>query len=76
MEILDALILGAKGKAKTWAIRQWELEVIVHLGWRESSWIRLPIEERYRKLCAFKLPVWLASLEQEEELRKLKAKTR
>lgn len=75
MEILDALMLSAKGKSKTAALKVWEVETILHLGWVESAWIRLPIAERYRKLVGHKLSGWLASLEQEEELRKIQAKS-
>lgn len=56
-----------------WGIRQWELETILALGWTEKAWIRLPLEERYRKVCSHKLGGWLQALESEEEVRRIKA---
>lgn len=67
-------MLSAKGKAKSWGIRQWELETINALGWTEVGWIRLSVAERYRKVCAFKLPGWLQALETEAEIARIKAK--
>lgn len=75
MPILDALLLSGRGKGKTWALRQWELETVNALGWTESRWIKLPITERYRKVCAYKLNGWLTSLEAEEEIKRIKAKS-
>lgn len=52
----------------------WELETINILGWRESAWCRLTLAERARKVCAYKLPGWLQSLETEVEIRKSRAR--
>lgn len=68
-------MLSAKGKSKSWGIRQWELETINALGWTEAGWIRLGLAERYRKVCAYKLPGWLQALETEEEMKRIKAKS-
>ncbi len=67
-------MVSAIGKGKTAAIRAWELETINTLGWTEAAWIRLSLAERYRKVCAHKLSGWLQALEQEEELRKIRAR--
>lgn len=75
LPILDALLLSSsKSKGEAAGLRQWELEVIVNMGWRESAWVRLPIQERYRKLCAYKLKDWMSALESEEQMKKLKNK--
>lgn len=66
---------GAKGKAKLLALRQWELETINALGWTESRWARLSIEERYRKVVSHKLSDWMQALETEDQLRRAKAKS-
>ncbi len=67
--------MSAKGKSKTAALKVWEIETILHLGWAETAWLRLPIAERYRKLVGHKLSGWLAGLEQEEEMKRIKAKS-
>lgn len=53
----------------------WELETINALGWTEAAWVRLPIDERYRKVCAHKLKDWLGGLEAEEEVKRIRAKS-
>lgn len=68
------MLASAGGKGKIAALKLWEVETILSLGWRESTWIRLPIAERYRKLVAHKLSSWLTGLEQEEEARRVRAK--
>jgi hypothetical protein len=50
------------------------METINALGWAEAAWIRLSLAERYRKVCAFKLPGWLQALETEAEMKRIKAK--
>lgn len=73
---MDALLLsGSESKGESAGLRQWELEAILSLGWRESAWIKLPIMERYRKVASHKLRDWMQSLETNEQLRKLKAKS-
>lgn len=62
----------SKGIGKVWAIRLWELETINGLGWTENKWCRLSLQERLRKVCAFKVGEWLSSLETEREMRKIK----
>lgn len=75
MPVLDALLLiGGKSKGKLWALRQWELETVLALGWTESRWVRLGLTERYRKVCAHKLGDWLQALETEEEIKRIKAR--
>lgn len=56
------------------ALRLWESETILALGWTEKAWVRLTLMERYRKVAAHKLGIWLSSLEQEEELKRIRAK--
>lgn len=74
MEILDALLqVGGKARGKSWGVRQWELETINALGWTEAQWIRVGLAERYRKVCAYKLPGWLQILETEAEMARIKA---
>jgi len=74
--MLDALLLMPGGdKGKVWALRQWELETINHLGWTESAWIRLSLDERYRKVCSHKLAGWQQALATEESIRKARAKS-
>ena len=63
----------AGGKGSVWALRQWELETINALGWTERAWVRLSTAERYRKVCAHKLKDWMAGLETEAELRRMRA---
>ena len=76
LPILDALLASnSQSKGKSAGLRQWELETINALGWTEQAWIRLGLEERYRKVCSHKLKDWMASLESEEQLRKMKAKS-
>lgn len=57
------------------AIRSWELETINALGWTESTWIRLGLAERYRKVVAHKISGWLSALETEEEVKRMRAKS-
>lgn len=69
------MMLAADGKGKVAALKLWECETILNLGWRESSWIRLTLDERYRKLIAYKLPGWMQALEAEEEAKRIRAKS-
>lgn len=64
----------ARGRAKVWSVRLWETETINTLGWSEAKWCGLSLAERARKVCAHKLPDWLAALEAERELAKARAK--
>lgn len=73
-EILDALLIGATGKGKVAALRLWEAETILALGWSEKAWIRLGIGERYRKVVAHKLSDWMKTLETEEEIKRMRAR--
>lgn len=73
--MLESLVSGAKGKSKIWAIRLWELETINALGWAEKQWIRLSLDERYRKVVSHKVSDWIQVLEAEDSIRRAKAKS-
>lgn len=72
-EILDAMLQSARGNGQSAALRQWELETINALGWRESDWVLLSLSERYHKVCAHKLGDWMMALESEEEMKRIRA---
>lgn len=57
-----------------WAVRLWEMETINALSYSELEWLNLPYDERVRKVCAYKLPQWLQSLETDREIKMMKAK--
>lgn len=64
----------ARGRGKSWGVRQWELETINAIGWTEAAWGRLSLAERARKVCAHKLRDWMGALESELEIRRMKAR--
>jgi hypothetical protein len=69
------LLSSSKSKGEAAGLRQWELETINALGWTERAWIRLSLQERYRKVCAHKLKDWMAALESEEQIKEMRVKS-
>lgn len=68
MPILDALdaledMDIAKAHSKVLAIPIWEGQLMISLRMTEDEYIRIPKEERARKLVAMKLSDWLQLLE-------------
>lgn len=69
------MIMPGSDKGKVWALRQWELETINTLGWSEAAWVRLSVDERYRKVASHKLSGWQQALATEESIKKMRSKS-
>lgn len=62
-EIFDAMDKTSAGLGTYNAIRLWENQIANALGLRDYEYAQTPLDERSRRVCAYKLPTWLETLE-------------
>ena len=72
-DIFDAMQETGGGAAAYNACKMWEVELMNYLGWSEYRYLKMPIEERARRIVALKYKSWFEVLQSEEMEKKYAA---
>lgn len=73
-EIFDALKVVEGSPGEYIATKLWELELMIRLQLNEQEYVKIPVEERARMICATKLPQWMEILEGDRQLKEFESK--
>ena len=68
----DAFMQGGHGEVI--AIRLWEEELMIRMRLSEDEYVKIPKQERARKVVAMKLQSWFAMLEYQLDKQEWEAK--